>query len=168
MEKLDKSGQLSLQKGCLVALRALLKQLKGNKTRRPAKELCLKQHVKKKIKHGFICAHWFRHSPCTRAGRPPAKPLWFLIEKKKKWHVRHIMEACFRYLRACCVIIYWRALPVYMLILREGHVLSIELFSAAREDPDICLFWTVHVHLCWAENEKNIPSSDVLKILSAS
>ncbi len=99
-----------------------------------------------------ICAHWFRHSLGTRADRPPAKPLWILIEKM----------ACVSYygsmfsisLRLCCVIIYWRALPVYMLILREGHVLSIEMFCAAREDPNICLFWTVHVHLCWAENKK--------------
>lgn len=113
----------------------------------------------------FICAHCFRHSLCTRADCPPAKPLWILIEKM----------ACVSYygsmfsisLRLCCVIIYWRALPVSMLILREGHVLSIEMFCAVREDLNISLFWTVHVHLCWAENKKNIPSSDVLKIQSA-
>lgn len=37
-----------------LALQALLKQLKGNKTRRPAKEPCLKQHIKSNTS---LCAH---------------------------------------------------------------------------------------------------------------
>lgn len=145
-----------------LALQALLKQLKGNKTRRPAKELCLKQHIKSNTS---LCAHWFRHSPCTRAGRPPAKPLWILIEKM----------ACASYygsmfsisLRLLCHYLLKSPPSVYVDSERGTCTLNWDVLRSEGGSKYLFILDCACSSLL-GRNKKNIPSSDVLKIQSAS
>lgn len=82
----------------------------------------------------------------------PAKPLWILIEKMAcvSYYGKHVFDISAPVL--CHYLL--KGLPVYMLILSERRVPSIEMLCAAREDPNICLFWSVHARLRWAENKK--------------